>query len=64
VTKVPNQDIFDRLTKREYALIAIATGSGILAFLPLALQFFGTGWNPGVRRRRMNSSVAEMVSIN
>lgn len=38
----------DRLTRREYALIACALGAFILAFLPLSLQLFGTAWTPGV----------------
>ena len=38
------------LTKREYALMAIAAGSGTLAVLPLLLSLFGTLWRPGVRR--------------
>jgi Ca-activated chloride channel family protein len=40
----------DQLTKREYALMACALGSLILALLPLALHRWGTGWAPGVMR--------------
>jgi Ca-activated chloride channel family protein len=39
----------EKLTRREYALIACALGATILALLPLALQRFGTRWSPGVR---------------
>ena len=38
----------ERLTRREYALIACGLGACIFAFLPLALQLFGTAWTPGV----------------
>ena len=38
----------DRLTRREYALIACGLGAAVLAFLPLLLRRFGTGWRPGV----------------
>lgn len=38
-----------QLTRREYALMAAAGGSAVLALLPVLLQFFGTGWRPGVR---------------
>lgn len=40
---------FEKLTKREYALIAIGLGAALLALLPLVLHFLGTGWRPGVR---------------
>jgi Ca-activated chloride channel homolog len=35
------------LTRREYALIACALGSAVLALLPLLLALFGTRWRPG-----------------
>lgn len=38
------EDVFDRLTRREYALIAATTGAALLALLPLALAAFGTKW--------------------
>lgn len=44
-----------RLGVREYALIAVVTGSTLLAFLPLCLHLFGTRFRPGatpVRRTR------------
>lgn len=40
----------EQLTKREYALMACALGSLLLALLPLALHRWGTGWAPGVMR--------------
>jgi len=44
-------DVFERLTRREYALIACAAGAAILAFLPFLLQAFGTNWKPGASKR-------------
>ncbi|MEX0701646.1 MAG: VWA domain-containing protein [Planctomycetales bacterium] len=41
---------FERLTRREYALIASAAGAAGYAFLPLLLHAFGTAYRPGVRR--------------
>ena len=40
----------EQLTKREYALMACALGSLLLALLPLALHRWGTAWAPGVMR--------------
>jgi Ca-activated chloride channel homolog len=45
-----DQGVLDRLTKREYALIACVLGAATLALMPLALHFVGTRWTPGVRR--------------
>jgi Ca-activated chloride channel family protein len=41
----------ERLTVREYALIAVALGASILAFLPLALHALGTDYPAGAPRR-------------
>jgi Ca-activated chloride channel homolog len=49
VTAYPGKSTLEKLTKREYALIAVAVGSSILALMPLLLHFFGTRWKPGVR---------------
>jgi Ca-activated chloride channel family protein len=51
-----DKDVFQKLTRREYALIACAAGSLILALLPLLLHWFGTGWRPGARRGRFASA--------
>ncbi len=37
-------------TRREYALLATALGSLVLAMLPLLLERFGTSYRPGVRQ--------------
>ncbi|MGK0187116.1 MAG: Ca-activated chloride channel family protein [Verrucomicrobiales bacterium] len=49
LTQIEGESPFDKLTRREYALIACATGTLILSLLPLALHLFGTSWRPGTR---------------
>ena len=49
LTSVEVEDPFGGLTRREFALIAVGLGSGLLALLPLALAAFGVGWRPGVK---------------
>ena len=49
------RDIFEKLTRRDYAMIALALGSLILGFLPLLLHFFGTSWRPGTKTRAWTS---------
>jgi Ca-activated chloride channel family protein len=46
------EDIFERLTRREYALIATGAGSAVLGMLPMLLHLFGTRWRPGPTGRR------------
>jgi Ca-activated chloride channel family protein len=46
-TGMEEENAFERLTRREYALLACALGAGLLAFLPLLLHFLGTRWRPG-----------------
>ncbi|MEO6709188.1 MAG: VWA domain-containing protein [Planctomycetota bacterium] len=41
------KDIFEKLTRRDYAMIAAALGALLLGLLPLLLHFFGTSWRPG-----------------
>ncbi|MBX3462202.1 MAG: VWA domain-containing protein [Planctomycetes bacterium] len=38
--------LVERLTRREYALLATVLGSALLALLPLLLHAFGTRWPP------------------
>jgi Ca-activated chloride channel family protein len=45
------EDVFQRLTRREYALIAACLGALALGFLPLLLHRFGTKWRPGTSIR-------------
>jgi Ca-activated chloride channel family protein len=49
-TGMEEQSAFERLTRREYALLACALGAGVLALLPLLLHLFGTRWLPGAAR--------------
>ncbi|HEY2838205.1 MAG TPA: vWA domain-containing protein [Pirellulales bacterium] len=41
----------DRLTRREYALLACALGGMLIGLLPTALQRYGTRWIPGANLR-------------
>jgi len=47
------ESVFEKLTRREYALIASALGALILAGLPFLLHYLGTAWRPGRRLRRL-----------
>jgi Ca-activated chloride channel family protein len=51
LTRSEGQSPLDRLSRREYALLASAVGASVLAFLPLLLSVFGTRWRPGRRAR-------------
>ncbi len=52
VTVSGGQGVMERLTRREYALMACAAGAAVLTLLPLLLHLCGTMWRPGVRVRR------------
>ena len=39
----------ERWTPREYALLCISAGSGMLALVPALLVLIGTRWEPGRR---------------
>ncbi len=39
--------LIERLTLREYALLAIGLGGALLALLPLLLHYRGSAWRPG-----------------
>lgn len=43
---------WEKLTKREYALLAIGLSSFIIGLLPFVLQQWGTNWKPGIRNRK------------
>ncbi len=51
VTQSLAQTPFEKLTRREYALLACGVGSLVFALLPLALNLLGTSWRPGVPKR-------------
>jgi Ca-activated chloride channel family protein len=46
----------DKLTRREYALLACALGATVIALLPLALQRLGTTWRPGVNNAQISKA--------
>lgn len=48
VAGLGEQGPFEKLTRREYALLACALGALVYALLPLALHYGGTAWRPGV----------------
>lgn len=64
VTFVGSQSVWERLTRREYALIACAVGTAVLALLPLLLHRFGTSWKPGVRSHQPDRSVSRAKRRN
>jgi Ca-activated chloride channel family protein len=49
LTTTPGESPFRRLTRRDYALIAVAVGTALLALLPLLLHLLGSRWRPGAR---------------
>jgi Ca-activated chloride channel family protein len=51
-TGTEEESVFEKLTRREYALIASGLGGLILAGLPFLLHFLGTRWRPGRRKAR------------
>jgi Ca-activated chloride channel family protein len=55
VTWDDTQGTTDRLTRREYALMACAAGALVLCTLPLLLNLLGTSWRPGVPFRNGNA---------
>jgi Ca-activated chloride channel family protein len=55
LTVIPRTSALERLTRREYALIACVAGGLTLAFLPVLLHYFGTRWRPGVPIRAATS---------
>jgi Ca-activated chloride channel homolog len=55
LTLIPSKGTFEKLTKREYALIACGIGALTLAFLPVLLHFAGTRWRPGVHPQSQRS---------
>jgi hypothetical protein len=53
--------LVERLTLREYALLAIAFGAALLAALSVLLHFLGTRWRPGVRSLPGRNDVAAEI---
>ena len=63
VTLVGGRSSIERLSRREYALMACAAGATCLSLLPLLLQLFGTTWRPGVPMRRGDVSRTRKLAI-
>jgi Ca-activated chloride channel homolog len=53
VVALPEQTVFQKLTRREYALAALGFGAIVLATLPWLLLAFGSAWRPGVRFQKV-----------
>jgi Ca-activated chloride channel homolog len=62
IVALPEQSVFQKLTRREYGLAALGTGAIILAVLPLSLLAFGSGWKPGVRLQRTESVQTNIIA--
>jgi len=61
ITFTGGSGVFEKLTRREYALICCGLGAAVLALLPLALHYAGTRWSPGVPAR---SSIGEPSGVS
>ena len=48
ITALESESAFKRLSRREYALIAVGVSVSFLAAMPWLLQAFGTAYRPGV----------------
>ncbi len=64
LAKAETKSVFEKLSIREYALLAIGVGGTVYAFLPLMLHFFGTPWRPGVFPTRQGAIRAGVTSGN
>jgi Ca-activated chloride channel family protein len=53
IAALPELGVFQKLTRREYALAALGVGAILLATLPWLLHAFGSAWRPGVRFQRV-----------
>ncbi len=49
LTATDRKNAWERLTRREFALIACVVGAFLLAIMPLLLHYLGSAWQPGVR---------------
>jgi len=58
---MPEKNVFQRLTRREYGLIAASTGAALIAILPELLMAFGTSWQPG--RRKISPDKIQRIPV-
>jgi Ca-activated chloride channel family protein len=63
ITQTAGQGALEKLTRREYALIACGVGAAVLALLPVALHFLGTRWRPGVPVRHRERATAPAARV-
>lgn len=61
-TGLDDLGVIERLTLREYALIAAGLGAALLALLPLLLHVLGTTWRPGASLRAAGRDPAAETS--
>lgn len=54
LTQSEQKSAFEKLTTREFAIVASLLGAMTYALLPVMLHLFGTFWNPGVRVARQS----------
>lgn len=52
-----------QLTAREAALLLAGVSIAILALIPFGLHYFGTSWQPGIRRQQPDPLVTEESSV-
>ncbi len=50
ITTGNSQSVLEQWSRREYALLAIGVGAGLLALIPVLLHLLGTRFQPGRRR--------------
>jgi len=62
-TGLEEEDVFEKLSRREYALIACAAGALLMSLLPLLLHAFGTSWRPGRRARTVTAAPARAAEL-
>lgn len=63
LTEVAEASVLEKLTKREYALIACGAGSLAFALLPVLLHYFGTRWKPGTRVAEQRVGAREKTNV-
>lgn len=61
LTKATGASPLEKLTRREYAMIACTIGATIVSLLPLLLHSVGTAWKPG--RRISNTSIRPSAEL-
>ena len=63
LTKATGASPLEKLSRREFAIIACTIGATTLSLLPLLLHYVGTGWKPGKRSiAKAVRSSAELIS--